>query len=145
MQPQERPASPSDFTWYHSEGDDKAMPQEPISRTRAQRTGRGEKMAEALKFEKADELGNPIRRLAAVGPTRVRKQRVVKKKQRVDPEIVVVVSSDDNDTDYVATEVATEPEDSEGSAGSEWPNEFEEHLPSNDEVRHMSYFILYPF
>ena len=63
------------------------------------------------------------------------------KKQCIDPD-VVAVSSDENDTDFVATELATEPEDSEGSISSGWPNEFEEVFPLNAKVcSHLLYFI----
>lgn len=63
------------------------------------------------------------------------------KKQCIDPD-VVAVSLDENDTDFMATELATEPEDSEGSISSGWPNEFEEVFPSNTEVcSHLLYFI----
>jgi hypothetical protein len=162
MQPaktQDRPASPSDFTWYHSEGDDDAMkpntqpsnPQPPLNpqppRARVQRAGRGEKMAEALAFEKTDELGKPIKRLnktAPSGSSGSSRRRAVKK-QRIVPTVVVVSSdSDDDDTDFVATELATEPEDSEYESASSgvWPNEFEEVFPSNAEVRYnLLYFI----
>jgi hypothetical protein len=101
-------------------------------------------MAEALKFEKTDKLGNPIKRLnAIVGPARPRKQHQVKKKSRVDPNLVVVSSdSGDDDTDYVVTEVATEPEDSEDSASTGWPNEFEEVFPSNNEVRYILFYFI---
>lgn len=69
------PALASDFDWYHSEEDNKpikAPPAKPppikpppVNQPCAQRTGCGEKMAEALAFEKADELSNPIKRLNA--------------------------------------------------------------------------------
>jgi hypothetical protein len=128
-------ASANDFTWYHSEGDDNPIGSEaPIKKGRIQRSGRGEKMAEALRFEKADEHGNPIRRLNAPIAGAPRKPRQVKK-PRVDRDTIVVISTDDEDLNYKTTEA----EESEGSTDEEWPNqcgyESIDDAPSNAEVR----------
>jgi hypothetical protein len=98
-------------------------------------------MAEALAFEKTDELGKPIKRLNKTAPSGASgsSRRRAAKKQRIVPTVVVVSSdSDDDDTDFVATELATEPDDSEYDSASSgvWPNEFEEVFPSNAEVRY---------
>lgn|ERR1700761_1093059 len=111
---------------------------------RIPRAGRGMKMAEALEFEKADELGNPIKRLtAATLPVRhPRKPRQVKK-QRIESTAItdvaaaaLVLSSDENDLDYEATE----PAESEDSAPSECDSV--EMVPSNAEVGTLFVLIL---
>jgi hypothetical protein len=62
---------------------------------RIQRHGRGKKMAEALEFEKADEHGNPIKRLKALNINSPRKPRA--KKQRID---TTEASLDEDDLEY---------------------------------------------
>ena len=150
--PQDRPASPSDFTWYQSENDDKPMASHvPANTGCIQRARHGEKMAEALKFEKADKLSNLIKRLnAGVAPAHPRsvapacKPWQVKKWQCINPNHIVVVSSDEDNTNYESTEVATEPEDSEaGCDTSEWPNKFEEVFSSNAKVHFFPIFYLH--
>jgi len=62
-------------------------------------------MAKALEFEKADELGNPIKRLAvgsAATPHPPRKARIAKKPRINMTE--AIVSSDEGDLNYEATE-----------------------------------------
>ena len=76
----DQPASASDFDWYHFKENNnsiKAPPTKPsptkpppikpppANQPHAQCTGCGEKMAKALTFEKADELGNLIKHLNA--------------------------------------------------------------------------------
>jgi hypothetical protein len=91
---------------------------------RIQRARRGGRMAEALQHEKADEHGNPIKRLTGTATTRpLRKARQVKK-QRVD-----VVTSDEDDHDYQNN---TEPAESESASPSESDSVLL--LPSNAEV-----------
>jgi hypothetical protein len=93
---------------------------------RIQRNGRGRKMAEALEYEKADEHGNPIKRLLppAVGPHR--KARQVKK-QRIDTSGVEASSDEDNHSYR-----DTEPAESESTSSSE--SECQYTLPSNAEA-----------
>jgi hypothetical protein len=109
-------------------------------------------MAEALKAEKADELGNPIKRLTATARPRPRPA----KKARVDTPVaradtpVIEVSSDEEDLDYEATECATDPAETEDEL-SEWLSEFPsmddsiEVLPSNAEVRSFLFLLFFPF
>ena len=81
-------------------------------------------MADALAYEKADELGNPIKRLTASSnksttsatARRPRKQGKVKQHQvsaTVNvPADIVTVSSDDEDLSYVATDYYSDAGDS---------------------------------
>jgi hypothetical protein len=131
-----------------------------VANGRTQRSKRGEKMADALAYEKADELGNPIKRLTAPSgkasgkasatahPSRkVGKARQVKSLHADNPDMavdkpVIVVSSDEDDDSYVTTEC-----DSDGTADSCWPGEVAEAdvgdaLLSNAEVR-FSFFSFY--
>jgi hypothetical protein len=122
----------------------------PLAVSRTQHAGRGQKMAEALKFEKSDELGNPIKCLnfntTTARPSQPRKPAVRRvKKPRVEttmdvPSDVLVISLDEDDLTYETAE-ATECSggESEVSIASEWPNELYlsdsiEVLPSNAEV-----------
>jgi hypothetical protein len=121
-----------------------------LAASRTQRAGRGQKMAEALKFEKSDELGNPIKRLnwdtTTAHPSRPRKPALRQvKKSCVLPSDVLVISSDEDDLTYETAE-CSDPE-TEGSIASEWPNELNssdsiEVLPSNAEVRLFFIFII---
>lgn len=106
-------------------------------------------MADALAYEKADELGNPIKRLtvtkgnisATARPRKPRQAAQAKssKRPRVDtavdvPTDIHVLSSDEDDVDYVSTE-RSESYDSDDTSDTWWPNEVaSEVLPSNDEV-----------
>jgi hypothetical protein len=109
-------------------------------------------MAEALRFEKADEHGNPIKRLKTPNPATarplhpparpqlplrppMRSQLPLRqaKKLRVDttvdvPNDILLVSSGDNDEDpnYEGTTECTSPEDSEYcSTDTDWPGEYD--------------------
>ena len=87
-------------------------------------------MAEALRYEKADELGNPIKRLKTPNPAtaRPRKPRQVKK-PRIDTsvdlptgtDIFVVSSDDDNYETATGTESSTSIES--GFTDTDWPGE----------------------
>jgi hypothetical protein len=129
----------------------------PLAVSRTQRAGCGQKMAEALRFEKSDELGNPIRRLnwdtTTAHPSRPRKPAARKvKKPRVEttvtldvPSDVLVISSDEDDLTYETAENSDA--ETEVSIASEWPNELcssdsIEMLPSNAEVRLIFIFII---
>lgn len=105
-------------------------------------------MAEALKAEKADELGNPIKRLTVTArPPRAQAAQRPAKRPRVETPVaradtpVIEVSSDEEDLDYDATDSGTDPAESDDGFSSEWPGEVDsiEMLPSNAEVR--SFFI----
>jgi hypothetical protein len=105
-------------------------------------------MAEALRFEKADELGNPIKCLKTPNPTTARppRGRCQAKKPRIDtshttvdvPEDVLVVSSGDDDPNYEGTMEYTSAEESELSTDPDWPGEYDTIemmlCPSNVEV-----------
>ena len=114
-------------------------------------------MADALAYEKADELGNPIKRLTASSnksatsatARRPRKQGKVKQHQvsaTVNvPADIVTVSSDDEDLSYVATDYYSDAGDSDGTSDTWWPNEVRsdavDALPTNAEVL----FVLFRF
>jgi hypothetical protein len=106
-----------------------------IGMGRIQRSGRGRKMAEALEHEKADDDGNPIKRLTNVTVRPPRKSRQAKK-QRIDP-TEVGAPSDEDDHDYQDTE----PAESVSSSPSE--GDCQDTLPSNAEVS--SHFLSYCF
>ena len=92
-------------------------------------------MAEALRYEKADELGNPIRRLKTPNPATARpprKQRQVKR-PRIDAgtsvdvpstDVFIISSSDDDDYEG-ATEGTTSTSSllEEGFTDTDWPGE----------------------
>lgn len=101
---------------------------------RIQRSGRGRKMAEALEYEKADNDGNPIKRLTTLTVRPPRKSCQVKK-QRIDT-TDMGASSDEDDCDYQDTEPAEL--ESESSSPSE--GDCQDTLPSNAEAS--SYFCL---
>jgi hypothetical protein len=96
-------------------------------------------MAEALAYEKADELGNPIKRLTVPRPLNEKNSATARpsgkqrqfKTLRIDHDIVVV-SSDEDDLNYEATE-CSDTCDSDDTADSWWPGEVAV-LPSNAEV-----------
>jgi hypothetical protein len=78
-------------------------------------------MAEALAFQKADDLGNPIKRLMAPPPGNLRKTT----KQRANvTDVVASESSDGTDDDYEEREATSSP----GSDASDIV------IPSNAEV-----------
>ena len=129
-----------------------------VANGRTQRSKRGEKMADALAYEKADELGNPIKRLTAPSgkasgkasatarPSgKAGKARHVKS-LHADLDVdkpIVVVSSDEDDDSYVTTEC-----DSDATADSCWPGEVDEAdvgdvLLSNAEVQFSFFFSYY--
>ncbi|KAM6503718.1 hypothetical protein JOM56_000661 [Amanita muscaria] len=141
MQAHSKPASTADFNWYHSDGDD--VPLAPCvaadtmagqteaggraadsysEQGRSRRAGRGGKMAEVLQFEKADEHGNPIKRLILHPP------RLPPAKQCADTTPVVVVSSEDDDHNY------KDPGPLEHGSTSSTESESQSMLPSNAEV-----------
>ena len=113
-------------------------------------------MAEALRFEKADELGNPIRRLKTPKPATARPPGGPRqaKKPRVDttvdvPADILVVSSGEDDPNYEGTTEYTSPEDSDAlDTDTDWPGEYDtiedtiESMmrPSNVEVFH--FFVI---
>ncbi|KAF8502580.1 hypothetical protein F5888DRAFT_1904208 [Russula emetica] len=96
----------------------------PSGLGRIQRSGRGRKMAEALEYEKADNDGNPIKRLTTLTVRPPRKSRQVKK-QRIDT-TDMGASSDEDDCDYQDTEPAEL--ESESSSPSE--GDCQDTLPS---------------
>ncbi|KAF8485553.1 hypothetical protein F5888DRAFT_1911735, partial [Russula emetica] len=100
----------------------------PSGLGRIQRSGRGRKMAEALEYEKADNDGNPIKRLTTLTVRPPRKSRQVKK-QHIDT-TDMGASSDEDDCDYQDTEPAEL--ESESSSPSE--GDCQDTLPSNAEV-----------
>jgi hypothetical protein len=90
-------------------------------------------MAEALRYEKADELGNPIKRLKTPNPAtaRPRKPRQVKK-PRIDTSVdiptgtdVFVVSSDDDDNYETATGTESSTSIESGLTDTDWPGEYD--------------------
>lgn len=111
-------------------------------------------MAEAIRFEKSDELGNPIKRLKTPNPATARPPRKPRqaKRPRVEKSVdvpadepdVFVVSSDDDDYEGI-TECTTSALESEDSYDSDWPGEYDtiEMLlrPSNAEVCCVTGFI----
>ena len=123
-----------------------------VANGHVQHVKRGEKMADALAFEKADELGNPIKRLmgpsgkvpgkasmTARPPGKAGKAHQFKSLHADVPadEPIVVVSSDEDDNSYVTTKC-----NSDGTADSWWPGEVAEAdvLPSNAEVHFFFFF-----
>ena len=87
-------------------------------------------MAKALRYEKADELGNPIKRLKTPNPVTAvhpRKPCQVKKPcidTSVDiPTDIFVVSSDDDDNYETTTESSMSLES--GLTDTDWPGEYD--------------------
>jgi hypothetical protein len=90
-------------------------------------------MAEALRYEKVDELGNPIKRLKTPNPAtaRPRKPRLVKK-PCIDTSVdiptgtdVFVVSSDDDDNYETATGTESSTSIESGLTDTDWPGEYD--------------------
>ncbi len=142
MQDPSKPALPSDFQWYHSEGNDKPMPESGVSffaysalmaivdylmvgPGRIQCSGWGAKMVDALQHEMADEHGNPMRCFMALATCQPQKSCQAKKWCIETTEVAITL--DEDDCDYHDTE----PVESKSSSPSE-SNSC--HGPSNAEV-----------
>ena len=113
-------------------------------------------MAEALRFEKADELGNPIKRLKTPKLATAHPPGGLRhiKKPRIDttvdvPVDILVVSSGEDDPNYEGTTEYTSPEDSDAlDTDTDWLGKYdtiEDTIelmmhPSNVEVLH--FFVI---
>ena len=110
-------------------------------------------MAEAIRFKKADELGNPIKRLKTPklvtarppgGPCQAKKPHIDTTVNV--PADILVVSSSEDDPNYEGTTEYTSPEDSDAlDTNMDWPGKYitiEDAIepmmcPSNAEVLHL--------